>query len=92
MRPRPRTVILGDMRRDIETDRGTPPASASSPRHRELEEVVLELRNLVEVRMLLESRDAPTTEVALHNLEIDRLRTRLARLVKEDVDDLSSAA
>jgi hypothetical protein len=80
------------MRTNIELDRPSGPASTASPRQRELEEVALELRNLVGVRMLLESRDAPATEIQSHAAEIDRLRARLARLVEEDDDDLSTAA
>ena len=80
------------MRTKMELDRPSGRAAAISARQRELEEVVLSLRTLVEVRMLLETRDAPVEELESHAAEIDRLRTRLARLVKEDADELSSAA
>jgi hypothetical protein len=76
----------------IEIDRPSGPESMVSPRQRELEELALELRTLLEVRMLLESRNAPATELQSHAAEIDRLRARLARLVGEGDDDLSAAA
>src|SRR5262245_22014926 len=87
-----RTGILEHMPTNIERDQPRGSAGILSPSQRELEEVVLELRTLVEVRMLLESRNASAEEIDSHAAEIDRLRMRLARLVKEAGDGLSSAA
>ncbi len=51
---------------------------------RELDDLVLGLKGLVHVRALLESRGASPAEVVEHTAEIDRIRVRLAELVKEE--------
>jgi hypothetical protein len=47
---------------------------------RELDDLVLQLKGLVHVRALLESRGASAAELAEHREEIDRVRGELARL------------
>jgi hypothetical protein len=47
---------------------------------RELDDLVLQLKGLVHVRALLESRGASAAELAEHSEEIDRVRGELARL------------
>ncbi len=54
---------------------------------RELDDLVLGLRGLVHVRALLESRGASPAELDEHTAEIDRIRVRLAELVKEESRD-----
>jgi hypothetical protein len=51
---------------------------------RELDDLVLGLKGLVHVRALLESRGASSAELDEHTAEIDRIRVRLAELVKEE--------
>jgi hypothetical protein len=50
---------------------------------RELEDRVLQLKGLVLVRALLESRGASAAELAVHSAEIARVRAELAHLVKD---------
>jgi hypothetical protein len=69
--------------------------SAGSAR-RELADLVLQLKGLVHVRALLESRGASTAEVTEHSEAIERVRSQLARLAKDsngaaDGASLSSA-
>ena len=52
--------------------------------HRELDDLVLGLKGLVHVRALLETRGASRAELDEHTAEIDRIRVRLAELVKKD--------
>lgn len=47
---------------------------------RELEDLVLQLKGLVHVRALLETRGASAAELDAHSHEIDRVRGELARL------------
>jgi hypothetical protein len=47
---------------------------------RELDDLVLQLKGLVHVRALLESRGASAAELAEHSEEIERVRGELARL------------
>jgi hypothetical protein len=47
---------------------------------RELEDLVLQLKGLVHVRALLETRGASAAELDAHSKEIDRVRGELARL------------
>ena len=54
---------------------------------RELDDLVLGLKGLVHVRALLESRGASPAELDEHTAEIDRIRGRLAELVKEESRD-----
>src|SRR6266566_4189312 len=54
---------------------------------RELDDLVLGLKGLVHVRALLESRGASPAELDEHTVEIDRIRARLAELVKEESRD-----
>jgi hypothetical protein len=49
---------------------------------RELDKLVLHLKGLVLVRGLLEERGATAGELREHSDEIERLRERLARLVR----------
>jgi hypothetical protein len=74
------------MRTPIKLDRPSGPAAGTTARERELEEAVLALRGLVDVRMLLESRGASTAEVRAHAGEIDRLRAQIVRLVMESAE------
>ena len=50
-------------------------------RQRRLEELLLKLKGLAHVRALLETRGASPAELQVHNEEIVRVRTELARLV-----------
>ena len=47
---------------------------------RELEDLVLQLKGLVHVRALLETRGASAAELDAHSREIERVRGELARL------------
>jgi hypothetical protein len=49
----------------------------------ELNELVLQLKGLVLVRELQEERGADAGELGMYDAEIDRVRDRLASLVKE---------
>jgi hypothetical protein len=49
---------------------------------REIEDLVLQLKGLVHVRALLETRGASTAELEAHSDEIARLRAELARRVQ----------
>jgi hypothetical protein len=48
-----------------------------------LDDLVLQLKGLVYVRALLESRGAPAADVAAHAEAIERVRAELADLVRE---------
>ena len=64
----------------------------SSTLQRELDDLLLHLKGLVHVRALLENRGASAAEIEEHTAEIERLRARLAQLVKESGDGYSAAA
>jgi len=49
---------------------------------RELDDLVLHLKGLVLVRKLRERRGADAGELAMYGMEIDRVRERLASLVR----------
>ncbi len=51
-------------------------------RFNELDDLVLQLKGLVLVRGLREQRGAEAGELAMYGAEIDRVRQRLADLVK----------
>jgi hypothetical protein len=51
---------------------------------RELDDLVLQLKGLVLVRALLESRGASAAELAAHNEEIARVRSKLARVAQAE--------
>ena len=57
---------------------------------RERDDLILHLKGLVHVRALLENRGASAAEIEEHSAEIERLRARLARLVKHSVDRYSA--
>ena len=59
---------------------------------RELDDLVLQLKGLVHVRALLESRGASRPEIDQHVVEIERVRARLAQIGKESGDQLGAAA
>ena len=50
---------------------------------RELEDLVLHLKGLVLVRGVREERGADADELAMYGAEIDRVRDRLAAVVRE---------
>ena len=50
---------------------------------REVEDLVLQLKGLVHVRALLETRGASAAELDAHSDEIARVRAELADLVRE---------
>ena len=50
---------------------------------RELDDLVLHLKGLVLVRGVREERGADADELAMYGAEIDRVRDRLAALVRE---------
>jgi len=49
----------------------------------ELDDLVLHLKGLVLVRAVREERGADTDELAMYGAEIDRVRDRLAAVVRE---------
>ena len=51
---------------------------------RQIDDVVLHLKGLVLVRDLLRKRGATREELDEHSIEIDRVRARLAELVRQD--------
>ena len=51
----------------------------------ELDDLVLRLKGLVLVQDLRERRGADADELAMYGLEIDRVRDRLARIVRASV-------
>jgi hypothetical protein len=65
----------------------------SDPRlERRTDDLVLQLKGLVHVRALLESRGAPSGEIDAHTAEIARVRAQLAELVKSSSDSLAEVA
>ena len=50
---------------------------------REVDDLVLQLKGLVHVRALLETRGASTAELDAHSDEIARIRAELARRVQQ---------
>jgi hypothetical protein len=50
---------------------------------REVEDLVLQLKGLVHVRALLETRGASTAELDAHSDEIARIRAELAQRVQQ---------
>jgi hypothetical protein len=59
---------------------------------REVDDLLLSLKGLVLVRALLEDRGASAAEIRAHGDEIERLRARLAELVREGGGVDSAAA
>ena len=57
---------------------------------RDVDDLVLQLKGLVHVRALLETRGASTEELDAHSDEIARIRVELANRVKDS--DLLTAA
>jgi hypothetical protein len=57
---------------------------------RDVDDLVLQLKGLVHVRALLETRGASTDELEAHSSEIARVRAELANRVKDS--DLLTAA
>lgn len=57
--------------------------STAMPSFRELDDLVLHLKGLVLVRGVREERGADADELAMYGAEIDRVRDRLAALVRE---------
>jgi hypothetical protein len=57
--------------------------SAVVLQQRDVDDLVLQLKGLVHVRALLETRGASAAELDAHSDEIARVRAELARLVKE---------
>jgi hypothetical protein len=51
---------------------------------REVDDLLLHLRGLVLVRGILEQRGVTAAEIEEHSAEIERLRERLAGLVREE--------
>ena len=58
---------------------------------RELDDLVLHLKGLVLVRRLRERSGADRSELAMYAVEIDRVRDRLANLVKTGALDQAAA-
>jgi hypothetical protein len=63
-----------------------------SVQSREVNDLLLSLKGLVLVRALLEDRGASEAEIRQHGNEIERLRARLAELVREGGGAYSAAA
>ena len=61
-------------------------------RQRELDDLVLHLKGLVYARAVLEDRGAAPAAITVHEAEIDRLRDRLAELVKGSDEGYRDAA
>jgi len=61
-------------------------------RFREVDDLLLHLKGLVLVGALLEERGADEASLREHGEEIERLRARLAALVRESGDGAYSAA
>jgi hypothetical protein len=59
---------------------------------REVNDLLLSLKGLVLVRALLEDRGASEAEIRQHGTENERLRARLAELVREGGGAYSAAA
>ena len=59
---------------------------------RRTDDLVLQLKGLVHVRALLESRGASSEELDAHTAEIARVRAQLAELVKSSRDSLAEVA
>jgi len=57
-----------------------------------VDDLLLSLKGLVLVRALLEDRGATAGEIRAHGDEIERLRARLAELVREGGGAYSAAA
>ena len=57
-------------------------STAMAPSFRELDDLVLHLKGLVLVRGVRAERGADDDELAMYGAEIDRVRDRLASLVK----------
>jgi hypothetical protein len=51
--------------------------------HRDVDDLVLQLKGLVHVRALLETRGASAAELDAHSDEIARIRAELARRVQQ---------
>jgi hypothetical protein len=58
---------------------------------RRTDDLVLQLKGLVHVRALLESRGASSEELDAHTAEIARVRRELAELVRSSRDSLAPA-
>jgi hypothetical protein len=58
----------------------------------EIDDLLLHLKGLVLVRGLLEERGASDADIGKHTQEIERLRTRLADLVRDTGGGAVSAA
>ena len=67
-------------------------ATRFDPQSREVDDLLLSLKGLVMVRALLENRGASVTEIREHSDEIERLRARLAELVRKGGGAYSAAA
>jgi len=57
----------------------------------ELNDLVLQLKGLVLVRELQDQRGAEVEELRMYDAEIERVRDRLAAVVKEDAADRIAA-
>ena len=57
--------------------------SAAMQNFRELDDLVLHLKGLVLVRGVREQRGADADELAMYGAEIDRVRDRLAAVVRQ---------
>ena len=58
---------------------------------REIDRLLLQIKGLVYVRELLRQRGASETKLEEHSAELGRLRWRLARLVKGDLEGHAAA-
>jgi hypothetical protein len=56
---------------------------SSATAYRQVEDLVLQLKGLVHVRALLETRGVSTAELDAHTDEITRIRAELARRVQQ---------
>ena len=67
-------------------------ATRTERQSREVDDLLLSVKGLVHVRALLEDRGASAAEIREHSDEIERLRVRLAELVRNGGGAYSAAA
>ena len=67
-------------------------ASRNGTLTNDVEEISLRIRGLIFARAILEQRDATEVELEEHQLEIERLRRRLASLIRGGPADSDTTA
>jgi hypothetical protein len=67
-------------------------AAVGRATQRKIDDLLLQLKGLVHVRALLETRGVSPVELAKHSDAIDRVRDELARLGRVQATELAAAA